>query len=47
MMESESLVQESKRIHWRREILEGKRGEQARKRLYSMVCHKFPERYCT
>ena len=44
---SESMRQEALRIHWRREILEGKHGLKALKRLMAMVEHKFPERYIT
>lgn len=44
---SQSLIDEARRIHWRRMILEGKQGPQALIRLKSMVQHGFPERYCT
>ena len=47
MNESQSMKEEAKRIHWRRAIMEGKHGDKARKRLYALVSHGFPERFCT
>lgn len=47
MQESKTLIEEAKRIHWRREIMAGKHGDKARKRLLAMVTHGFPERFCT
>jgi hypothetical protein len=45
--DSEKLKQEALRIHWRREIMEGKHGEHAMRRLLALVKHGYPERFCT
>jgi len=47
MKESKTLSEEAKRIHWRKKILEGKCGDKAQRRLYALVSHGFPERFCT
>lgn len=46
-VESKSMAEEAKRIHWRREILEGKHGAKAYKRLMALVHHGYSERFCT
>lgn len=46
-VESKTLAEEAKRIHWRREILEGKHGEKALRRLMALVEHGYSERFCT
>ena len=46
-IESQSLAAEAKRIHWRREILEGKHGAKALARIIAMTAYGFPERFIT
>jgi hypothetical protein len=45
--ESQKLKEEAKRIHWRRDIMSGKHGDKAKRRLLALVTHGFPERFCT
>ncbi len=46
MKESKTLVEEAKRIHWRQQILSGRYGDKALKRLVAMTTYGYSERMC-